>query len=449
MKAAARSLVKNAARRGSDWQPPARAEPAARKNAGTAATAMTGIADVATASSSAAPLTQELGGGAPLAAVQRAVFERRVGADFSRVRVHTEGPPAEAVEDLGARALTVGNDVAFAPGEFAPQRMASQQLLAHELTHVAQQTQAAAVAVQFEPKDQKAGIGAAPPEEDFIKDPDNWGAEDAHVLFKPDGIAIVDGEDALKKIVADVTEPITVHVHGYASGEGPGDYNLNLSAHRGAELKGRLEKLLPEGSKVFIFAHGESRHFGAAEANRRAGVSFLGPIDSGFRLKTRFGPPFTLGQPSALTAPTQPRTFTTKLTEVPPVFGATPPVAPFLKAPPTKSTPRELMDNAALTAPSAAHGVAASATGNVVEQWDAAYNKYRTLGIPDKVKVGPFDLGAGELGNKEVANSIKAYHERNNPTAIEKSNAEVNAHIVLSPNLLDLFGKKKKGKDDK
>lgn len=373
-------------------------------------------------------------------------MESRLNADFSRVRLHTDGPAAQAADDLGARAFAQGDDVVFAPGEYAPERPASQELLAHELTHVAQQAQAGATAMQFDPKSGKAGIGAAPPEEDFIKDPGNWGAEDGHLLFKSDQAEPDGGDAALQKIADAVKEPSYVHVHGYASAEGPGDYNLNLSAHRGAVIKHRLEKLLPPGSKVYIFAHGESRHFGAAEANRRAGVSLIGPVDSGFKLRGGLGTRYRLGgtppplSGPGLTPPTLPGVTTLPPTSV----ATTPPLAPFVTVPPTQGTPRSLMDNAGLLAPGALHG---QPGGIPMDQWDASYRKYHALGIPDELSLGPFDLGAGALANKELTSAIQAYHERNDPTAIETSNAEVGAHVVMSPNLLELGAKKKKKGD--
>lgn len=59
--------------------------------------------------------------------------------DFSRVRIHT-GPRAEAAAAaLDARAYTLGRDIVFAAGEYAPHTDAGQRLLAHELAHVIQQ----------------------------------------------------------------------------------------------------------------------------------------------------------------------------------------------------------------------------------------------------------------------------------------------------------------------
>ncbi|MFD9894251.1 DUF4157 domain-containing protein [Amycolatopsis sp. NPDC059027] len=75
--------------------------------------------------------------GEPLRADVRAVMERRFGTDFSGVRVHAD----ETVRsrELSARAFTVGQDIVFAPGRFAPHTPAGERLLAHELAHVVQQ----------------------------------------------------------------------------------------------------------------------------------------------------------------------------------------------------------------------------------------------------------------------------------------------------------------------
>jgi outer membrane protein OmpA-like peptidoglycan-associated protein len=70
--------------------------------------------------------------GRPLDPAVRGRMEARLGHDFSTVRVH-HGPEAKA---LHARAFTVGEDVTFAPGQFAPGTRTGDELLAHELGHV-------------------------------------------------------------------------------------------------------------------------------------------------------------------------------------------------------------------------------------------------------------------------------------------------------------------------
>lgn len=80
--------------------------------------------------------------GRPLDTATRASMEARLGYDFGRVRVHTEARAAEAARAVRARAFTVGRDVVFAAGRYAPRVAAGRRLLAHELAHVAQQGQA-------------------------------------------------------------------------------------------------------------------------------------------------------------------------------------------------------------------------------------------------------------------------------------------------------------------
>ncbi|MFE0021197.1 DUF4157 domain-containing protein [Amycolatopsis sp. NPDC059021] len=76
--------------------------------------------------------------GAPLEDSSHAALAPRFGRDFSQVRVHTGGRAAESARAVGADAYTVGNDIVFAAGQYAPGTSAGDRLLAHELTHVAQ-----------------------------------------------------------------------------------------------------------------------------------------------------------------------------------------------------------------------------------------------------------------------------------------------------------------------
>ena len=80
------------------------------------------------------------GGGSALPASTRASFEPRFGADFSKVRVHTGSVAASTASAINARAFTVGRDIVFNAGQYAPHSREGQHLLAHELTHVVQQT---------------------------------------------------------------------------------------------------------------------------------------------------------------------------------------------------------------------------------------------------------------------------------------------------------------------
>lgn len=86
--------------------------------------------------------------GQPLGPGVRAFMEPRIGHDFSRVRVHTDELAARSARSVDALAYTVGSDVVFGTGQYAPETPAGRGLLAHELTHVVQQSQAPGALVQ-------------------------------------------------------------------------------------------------------------------------------------------------------------------------------------------------------------------------------------------------------------------------------------------------------------
>ena len=79
------------------------------------------------------------GTGQPLPEAVRADMASRFGDGFTAVRVHTDAAAAELCRDVQAHAFTVGADIFFAAGAFAPETRQGKELLAHELTHVVQQ----------------------------------------------------------------------------------------------------------------------------------------------------------------------------------------------------------------------------------------------------------------------------------------------------------------------
>ena len=76
----------------------------------------------------------------PLDPGTRYFMESRFGATLNDVRVHTDGRAAESARGLNALAYTVGNDIVFGAGQYVPGTPTGNRLLAHELTHVMQQT---------------------------------------------------------------------------------------------------------------------------------------------------------------------------------------------------------------------------------------------------------------------------------------------------------------------
>ncbi|MFL6245704.1 MAG: DUF4157 domain-containing protein [Thermoanaerobaculia bacterium] len=72
--------------------------------------------------------------GRPLDRETRKLVESRFGHDFSQVRIHSGSEAERSAESIGASAFTVGSNIVFGPGAYNRQR------LAHELTHVVQQS---------------------------------------------------------------------------------------------------------------------------------------------------------------------------------------------------------------------------------------------------------------------------------------------------------------------
>lgn len=79
------------------------------------------------------------GGGRALPDSLRSSMESRFGRDFSQVRIHTDRQSAELARAVTARAFTLGPNIVFAAGQYAPGTREGQRLLVHELTHVVQQ----------------------------------------------------------------------------------------------------------------------------------------------------------------------------------------------------------------------------------------------------------------------------------------------------------------------
>jgi hypothetical protein len=85
-------------------------------------------------------LASQSGSGSPLDEDVRSFMEPRFGNDFSSVRIHTGSTAVQMNKELHAQAFTHGSDVYFNEGKYNPGSNEGKQLLAHELTHVVQQT---------------------------------------------------------------------------------------------------------------------------------------------------------------------------------------------------------------------------------------------------------------------------------------------------------------------
>lgn len=88
------------------------------------------------------PVVREVVGspGRPLDTATHLFMAQRFGRDFGRVRIHADSKASESARAVNALAYTVGRDVVFGHGLYAPETPKGRRLLAHELAHVVQQS---------------------------------------------------------------------------------------------------------------------------------------------------------------------------------------------------------------------------------------------------------------------------------------------------------------------
>ena len=85
-------------------------------------------------------INNTIGSGKTLPDKVGAEMGSKIGSDFSRVRIHTGSSAIQMNRELGAQAFTHGRDIYFNSGKYNPSTFAGKHLLAHELTHVVQQS---------------------------------------------------------------------------------------------------------------------------------------------------------------------------------------------------------------------------------------------------------------------------------------------------------------------
>jgi len=115
-----------------------------------------------------AEIRGSLSSGSPLPGPVRSFMEPRFRADFSQVRIHTDGQAASLSRKLSAQAFTYGRDIFFGKDQYQPDTQDGRELIAHELTHTIQQGGAVqrsesppAVTQRSAPQVQRLGISDA------------------------------------------------------------------------------------------------------------------------------------------------------------------------------------------------------------------------------------------------------------------------------------------------
>ena len=264
-----------------------------------------------TGPSSVPPVVHEVLGspGRPLDPTARAFMESRFGHDFGRVRIHTDARAAQSARAVRASAYTVGQEIVFGAGQYAPKASQGQHLLAHELTHVVQQNPIAgrrssnpqigeagtpleleadrmadavvsSVQQPYMPTRKSpailqracprppTGLGNTLPSE-----PCDPGSPDyvagKNLQFCQDSDELLDGQTTwVNEVIADARRATRIELHGNASMEGPpGNYNRNLACKRAVAIATRLRGS-GDTTPIALFSHGPTSVYGSAEANR-------------------------------------------------------------------------------------------------------------------------------------------------------------------------------------
>ena len=101
------------------------------------------------------------GGGRPLEPASLEFMQSRFAIDLGGIRIHDDADAAGWARARNAQAFTVGRDVYFAAGKYAPATADGQRLLAHEVAHTIQQSGARGdYAAQAYPESPAAGLGS-------------------------------------------------------------------------------------------------------------------------------------------------------------------------------------------------------------------------------------------------------------------------------------------------
>ena len=180
----------------------------------------------------------------PLEGTTRSFMERRFGHRFSDVRVHDGPEAASSASDIRASAYTVGKDIVFAGGRYAPSTGPGRRLLAHELAHVVQNSgiaQPSVVRRQLAAAASTAAPAAPRPDYVFIMGAD--AAKSANTFYKsaeryyrshlPKAtfvLTVRNLTDLLSYISTNVTVPVgNIYIVTHANEDGTVAFGLNAA----------------------------------------------------------------------------------------------------------------------------------------------------------------------------------------------------------------------------
>lgn len=238
------------------------------------------------------------GSGRPLDPAIQQDMGQRFGHDFSQVRVHTGAAADQSTRDVYAHAYTVGHNIVFGAGRFAPETPEGRRLVAHELTHVVQQSGSAG----FHPEQGIAqhGLSANTPTR-MQRQPDPSAPSDTQLrpstfFLRSMGRLVIDGFPTGQSTLTD-DQRSSIHTHAstlltllqmdeggqvYVTGHGdaPGSQarNLEIGRERAEAVRDELVTAGVPIASIEVDSAGETEPVnpgaGADPANRRAVIDF-------------------------------------------------------------------------------------------------------------------------------------------------------------------------------
>lgn len=176
--------------------------------------------------------------GQPLNADVREYLEPRFGYDFGQVRIHADARAAASADAVHARAYTVGHNIVFANGAYAPDTDEGRRLLAHELTHTIQQRHAGP-SIAATPLEIGTEGDPAEREADTVAERALSATGAGPIAPRPDHVVARQQPSAPKpwitKVTVDLTPPqdATLEWRGTPPADAPGTDNFAVSTGKG------------------------------------------------------------------------------------------------------------------------------------------------------------------------------------------------------------------------
>jgi outer membrane protein OmpA-like peptidoglycan-associated protein len=182
----------------------------------------------------------------PLPVPLRHQMEQHFGHDFSAVQVHTDTIAADSARAAGAEAYTLGNKIVFDAGRFAPDTRQGMRLLAHELTHVVQQSRTTPM-LQRKPfgapdkAGEQAAFGVGRLRAPVLATLDNF--DHGRFTLKPEHDEQLRTLARLYTAIATASPGTTLVLTGHTDLTGDEEINVTLGRQRAVEVAAALARL--------------------------------------------------------------------------------------------------------------------------------------------------------------------------------------------------------------